>query len=81
MCNCLYCSDEVMSIHSSTHSIQLAKFRKRVLPLGLEIVARGLERVCLLLDGLFDHLPEALADGETQIARGHLVGQEDAIAE
>lgn len=41
---------------------------------------RTFESVRLLLDRLLDHGPEALAHGQAQIARGHLIGQENALA-
>ena len=43
-----------------------------VLPLRFEVESGGLERVCLLLDRVPHHLPEALGHGEAQVAGRYL---------
>ena len=62
-----------------TYPVELAEARERVLPLGLEVEARGAEGVRLLLHRLAHHAPEPVRHRHAQVLCRHLTRLQHAL--
>jgi hypothetical protein len=59
---------DVSALLSSGLPVQLSDPGEVVFPFGFKVESRGLEGICLLLDCITNHLPEALGDGKAQVS-------------
>lgn len=62
------------------YPIELPQLGKGVLPLCLQVEARGAKGVCLLLHRLLHHLPEAIRHRQTQVLCRHLTRLQNAVS-
>ena len=62
------------------YAILFTQLRKTVFPFGFQIESSGFERIRLLFDAFFDHLPETIAHSIAEISRRRLSRFEIALS-